>query len=247
MEEIFDKHRDSGNRDKMSDENGENEATEQYEEEEQDDVEEAPENTDPEGGRHCDLFGELNVPADEEATAETEEGNEDKENAQEEEEDANAEQNNAEETEKPADEETTETKESTEEKDGEKPAGETEGDQQQSADDAAAQPGTKTNSDRQQDIFSRVFVGHLPTDRCSRTDVEKLFSQYGTITGCSVLNGYGFVQYKTPDSVDEAIRHLHGHHFFGANIGKHTNIVIVNFTHYFIAQLLIKLMLQELL
>lgn len=203
----------------MSDENGENEATEQFEEENQDEVEEAPENIDSEGGRHCDLFGELNVPAGEEASAETEETeetNESKGNVQDEEE--NAEQNDAEETtDKTTEEETTEAKESTEDKDGEKPAEETEGDQQEQSD---AQSGTKTNSDRQQDIFSRVFVGHLPTDRCNRTDVEKLFSQYGTITGCSVLNGYGFVQYKTPDSVDEAIRHLHGHHFFGANIGN---------------------------
>lgn len=215
----------------MSDENGENEATEQYEEEDQEEdqekVEEVPENTDQEGGRHCDLFGELNVPAGEEATAETEEGNETKEEVQEE--DANAEQNDAEQTEKPAEEEATETKESTEEKDGEKPAEQAEGDQQQSSEDPSAQPGTKTNSDRQQDIFSRVFVGHLPTDRCTRNDVEKLFSQYGTITGCSVLNGYGFVQYKTPDSVDEAIRHLHGHHFFGANIGKHVNTINASF------------------
>ena len=222
----------------MSDENGENEATEQteqYEEEDQEEVEEAPENADQDGGRHCDLFGELNAPAGEEATAETEEGNETKEDVQEEEdtnaEQNDAEQNDAEQTDKPEEEEATETKESTEEKDGdgEKPAEQAEGDQQQSSDDPSAQPGTKTNSDRQQDIFSRVFVGHLPTDRCTRNDVEKLFSQYGIITGCSVLNGYGFVQYKTPDSVDEAIRHLHGHHFFGANIGKHMNTINVSF------------------
>lgn len=205
----------------MSDENGENEATEQYEEENQDDVEDAPSSADPEGGRHCDLFGELKVPADEEASAETEETNETEENVQEEE--ADAEGTDAAETaDKTAEEETTETKDTTEtseDKEAEKPAEETEGDQQKT-EDPNAQAGTKTNSERQQDIFSRVFVGHLPTDRCTRTDVEKLFSQYGTITGCSVLNGYGFVQYKTPDSVDEAIRHLHGHHFFGANIGK---------------------------
>ena len=199
----------------MSDENGENETVEQYEEENEEDAEEAPSNTDPEGGRHCDLFGELNVPADEEdAAAETEET---EENAQEE---ADAEQNDAEETtDKPADEDTTETKEG-EDKEAEKPA---EGTDQQESDDKNAQAGTKTNSERQQDIFSRVFVGHLPTDRCTRNDVEKLFSQYGIITGCSVLNGYGFVQYKSPDSVEEAIRHLHGHHFFGANIGKLLN------------------------
>jgi len=210
----------------MSNEDGENQVNEQYEEENEDDVEEAPSNTDPEGARQCDLFGELNVPGGEEATAEAEERNETKENVQGEED--NVEQTNVAETEEKtaeeetAEEETAEAKEQTEEeKEGEKPAEETEQEQQESEDAQAAQPGTKTNSDRQQDIFSRVFVGHLPTDRCSRTDVEKLFSQYGTITGCSVLNGYGFVQYKTPESVDEAIRHLHGHHFFGANIGKH--------------------------
>ena len=209
----------------MSDENGENEATEQYEEENeeenQEDVEDAPSGADPEGGRHCDLFGELNVPPGEEASAETEETNEAEENVQEEE--VDPEGKDAEETaDKTAEEETkdtTETNETTEDKDAEKPAEEAEGDK--TTEDANAQAGTKTNSERQQDIFSRVFVGHLPTDRCTRTDVEKLFSQYGTITGCSVLNGYGFVQYKTPDSVDEAIRHLHGHHFFGANIGNH--------------------------
>lgn len=221
----------------MSDENGENEAAEQYEEEEdQDEVEEAPENTDAEGGRHCDLFGELNVPAGEEATAETEEATETKEEVQQE--DESSEQKGTEESDKPAEDETTETKESTEDKEAEKPAEESEGDQQSqdaaaAAAAAAAQAGTKTNSDRQQDIFSRVFVGHLPTDRCTRTDVEKLFSQYGTITGCSVLNGYGFVQYKAPESVEEAIRHLHGHHFFGANIGKHNTQLLPVVNHIF--------------
>ena len=223
----------------MSNENGDDEANEQYEEEEdnQDDVEEAPSNTDPEGGHQCDLFGELKVPADEEATADTEEATETKE-----EDDDNAEETNVEETDKAADEETAETKEPTEEE-SEKPAAE-ESDGQQQSENAAAQAGTKTNSERQQDIFSRVFVGHLPTDRCTRNDVEKLFSQYGTITGCSVLNGYGFVQYKTPESVDEAIRHLHGHHFFGANIGKHNTQCLLAL--HLILQLLIKLMPQEL-
>jgi len=192
---------DGDNREHASGENGDTEVQEQYEEENGDNLEEAPQtDDDPESMQNCDLFGEVKVPAGDEV--QTEEADNTAEG------DNNEQEDVTESSEKPA-EETEEKKEA-----------ETTGESGESIDDSKLQPGTKTNSDRQQDIFSRVFVGHLPTDRCTREDVEKLFSEYGTITGCSVLNGYGFVQYQKPDSVDAAIKHLHGHHFFGANIGE---------------------------
>ena len=199
---------DGDNREQASSENGDTEVQEQFEEENGDNLEEAPQtNVDPESMQNCDLFGEVKVSAGDDEV-QTEETNETAEG------DNNEQEDTTESTEKPAEE-----AEENAEENQEKNEAETTGDSGEPTDDNKLQPGTKTNSDRQQDIFSRVFVGHLPTDRCSREDVEKLFSEYGIITGCSVLNGYGFVQYKTPDCVDEAIKHLHGQHFFGANIG----------------------------
>ena len=198
---------DGDNREHASEDNGDTEVQEQYQEENGDNLEEAPQtNADEDNMQNCDLFGEVNAPAGDEAEAEEVDNT------------AEGDNNEQEDTaEKPAEE--------TAEENQEKKEAETTGDSGEPSDDAKLQPGTKTNSDRQQDIFSRVFVGHLPTDRCSREDVEKLFSEYGEITGCSVLNGYGFVQYRTPDSVDAAIKHLHGHHFFGANIGMYCNCI----------------------
>jgi len=207
---------DGDNREHASGENGDTEVQEQYEEENGDNLEDAPQtDVDPETMQNCDLFGEVKVPAGDEV--QTEEADNTAEGDNNEQEDA------TESSEKPAEEN---AEESQEKKEAETT---TTGESGEPTDDSKLQPGTKTNSDRQQDIFSRVFVGHLPTDRCSREDVEKLFSEYGTITGCSVLNGYGFVQYQKPDSVDAAIKHLHGHHFFGANIGTPQNIVSVEY------------------
>lgn len=86
-------------------------------------------------------------------------------------------------------------------------------------DDDDGDSSTLTNSNNPRHIRSRVFVGHLNTEKCSRKHVEKLFSQYGNVVGCSIQHGYGFVQFDNEESARRAIRELHGTHFYGMRIG----------------------------
>ena len=79
----------------------------------------------------------------------------------------------------------------------------------------------RTNSTNPGQIRARVFVGHLNTDKCSRTEVEKLFTPFGKICSCSLQQGYGFVQYEEEESARKAIRSLHGKEFFGIKLGNH--------------------------
>ena len=77
-----------------------------------------------------------------------------------------------------------------------------------------------TNSSMPEDIKSRVFVGHLNTDKCEKTEVDELFRPFGKILGVNMQNGYGFVQYEEEKSVKEAIKHLHGTVFKDEKLGK---------------------------
>lgn len=77
----------------------------------------------------------------------------------------------------------------------------------------------RTNSNNPWMIRSRVFVGHLNTEKCSRKEIEELFAPYGNVIGCSLQHGYGFVQYDEEESAKRAIRELHGLHFKGMKLG----------------------------
>lgn len=77
-----------------------------------------------------------------------------------------------------------------------------------------------TNSSMPEDIKSRVFIGHLNTDKCDKKEVDELFRPFGKILGVNLQNGYGFVQYEEEKSVKEAIKHLHGTVFKEDKLGK---------------------------
>ena len=82
--------------------------------------------------------------------------------------------------------------------------------------------GSNTASLSEQAIRSRVFVGHLDTDQCSRVDVVKLFEECGPVKAVSLQHGYGFVQYEEIESALKALEDLHGRKFFGMNLGMHS-------------------------
>ena len=77
----------------------------------------------------------------------------------------------------------------------------------------------RTNSLDPTLICSRVFVGHLNTDKCSRTELEELFSPFGKVASCSLQHGYGFVQYCDEQAAARAITELHGLQFKGMKLG----------------------------
>ena len=83
--------------------------------------------------------------------------------------------------------------------------------------------GSDTSSMDAKAIRSRVFIGHLNTDRCSRRDIEKMFSKCGKIEAISVLQGYGFIQFDNEESARKAIDDIHGTPFLGMKLGRHAS------------------------
>ena len=81
---------------------------------------------------------------------------------------------------------------------------------------------TNTASLSERAIRSRVFVGHLDTDQCSRVDVKRLFEQCGPVKAVSLQQGYGFVQYEKTSSALKALDEMHGKRYLGMNLGMHT-------------------------
>lgn len=77
----------------------------------------------------------------------------------------------------------------------------------------------RTNSSDPKMIRARVFVGHLNTDKCSRSELEELFSPFGKVASCSLQHGYGFVQYHDEQAAKRAITELHGLQFKGMKLG----------------------------
>ena len=86
-----------------------------------------------------------------------------------------------------------------------------------------------TNSNNPEDIRSRVFVGHLNTDKCDKTEVEELFKPHGKILGVTIQNGYGFVQYDSEQAVRDAIKMLHGTMFHNMKLGM-CGLVLFNWS-----------------
>ncbi|XP_033625791.1 heterogeneous nuclear ribonucleoprotein C-like isoform X1 [Asterias rubens] len=52
-----------------------------------------------------------------------------------------------------------------------------------------------TNLNDMKSKASRIFIGNLNTGFVQQQDIEKLFGKYGRITGISIHEGFGFVQY----------------------------------------------------
>ena len=92
-------------------------------------------------------------------------------------------------------------------------------DTKKGSDDDSDDGKARTNSNNPWMIRSRVFVGHLNTEKCSRKEIEDLFDPYGKVVGCSLQHGYGFVQYDEEESAKRAIRELHGLQFKGMKLG----------------------------
>ena len=91
------------------------------------------------------------------------------------------------------------------------------GDEAENKDDVQ---GSDTSSMDAKAIRSRVFIGHLNTDRCSRRDIEKVFSKCGKIEAISLLQGYGFIQFDNEESARKAIDDIHGTPFLGMKLGR---------------------------
>ena len=77
-----------------------------------------------------------------------------------------------------------------------------------------------TSSDNPDMIRSRVFVGHLDTDKVTKDEVHRLFAPYGRVIGVALHQGYGFVQYDNADSAKAAIKEAHGTPVAGMKIGE---------------------------
>ena len=76
-----------------------------------------------------------------------------------------------------------------------------------------------TNRNDSKSIRCRVFVGNLNTEELSRQEFEDLFAKHGRVIGCSVHNGYGFVQYEKESSADTAVEKEHGSTIKGKKVG----------------------------
>uniref|UniRef100_A0A914X6Q2 RRM domain-containing protein n=1 Tax=Plectus sambesii TaxID=2011161 RepID=A0A914X6Q2_9BILA len=72
---------------------------------------------------------------------------------------------------------------------------------------------TKSNDPRL--VASRIFIGNLPTDRCTKDDIQDYFGQHGEILGISVYKGFGFVQFKEIGDAQQAVEREHQQMFFG--------------------------------
>ena len=59
-------------------------------------------------------------------------------------------------------------------------------------DDFPKKPTSATNSTDPELVNSRVFIGHLPTDRITKDELEEMFKKYGEILGESIWEMHGF-------------------------------------------------------
>ncbi|XP_076828288.1 RNA-binding Raly-like protein isoform X1 [Brachyhypopomus gauderio] len=62
-----------------------------------------------------------------------------------------------------------------------------------------------TNRTDPHSLHSRVFIGNLNTAAVAKVDIERIFSKYGKITGCSVHKGFAFVQYANEQDACSAV------------------------------------------
>lgn len=93
-------------------------------------------------------------------------------------------------------------------------------------------PPKETNRNDPHSIRCRVFIGNL---QMSRKELEDIFSQYGTVVGCSVHNNYGFVQFEDEKSADASVAKENGKFYGGKRVGELLNCVGVLRVHDFSA------------
>eukprot|EP00794_Sanderia_malayensis_P019312 gene19312-21236_t len=75
-----------------------------------------------------------------------------------------------------------------------------------------------TNKNDPESIRSRIFIGNLNTEEVTRDDIEREFSKYGDVVGCSLHTNFGFVQYDSREEADLAVKEVHGKIFFGKRV-----------------------------
>lgn len=54
-------------------------------------------------------------------------------------------------------------------------------------------------------VACRIFVGSLPTDTMTTTDLVQLFEQHGKVAGAMTNRGFGFVQFVNEDGARTAV------------------------------------------
>lgn len=77
----------------------------------------------------------------------------------------------------------------------------------------------ETNRMDPHSIRCRIFIGNLATEKMSRQELEDIFGKYGHISGSSLHNNYGFVQYDNEKAADEAIANEDGKLVLGKKLG----------------------------
>ncbi|KAL1443306.1 hypothetical protein MTO96_030324 [Rhipicephalus appendiculatus] len=64
---------------------------------------------------------------------------------------------------------------------------------------------------------TKLFVGHLP-DGLRTEQLSELFSKYGTMTECDVINKYGFVHMATEEQEEQTLKNLNNYNFMGSTL-----------------------------
>ncbi|XP_038070391.1 heterogeneous nuclear ribonucleoprotein C-like isoform X2 [Patiria miniata] len=67
-----------------------------------------------------------------------------------------------------------------------------------------------TNRNDMKSRASRIFIGNLNTGQVTTQEIVSRFSKYGRITGVSIHEGYGFVQYNNELNARQAIEGEYG-------------------------------------
>ena len=68
-------------------------------------------------------------------------------------------------------------------------------------------------------LKARVFIGNLATEKVKREDLTETFEIYGEVIGCSLLRGYGFVQFLSEEDARNAVRGENGKTMRGDTMG----------------------------
>ncbi|XP_029188091.2 nuclear receptor coactivator 5-like isoform X2 [Acropora millepora] len=74
-----------------------------------------------------------------------------------------------------------------------------------------------TNRNDPHSIRCRVFIGNLPVGMKSK-ELEETFSQYGVVSGLSIHNNFGFVQFEDEKSADTAVAKENGKVYHGKRV-----------------------------